>query len=158
MEKKKYLQLPPIEYGEDSNTVKIIWEYLHLDDDAQKAARAELDLLMSEESDSKKGHEEIIRNISAEDLQGYHEAIRETIRETIRECIQQACSLTYLIMKECFFKGRPVEDLIEEMPTGEIMIRAIYELFLTDEDTFFEDLAKSESEGKKFNPYENMTS
>ena len=34
-------------------------------------------------------------------------------------------------MKECFFKGRPVEDLIEEMPTGEIMIRAIYELFLT---------------------------
>lgn len=29
---------------------------------------------------------------------------------------------------------------------------------LTDEDTFFEDLAKSESEGKKFNPYENMTS
>lgn len=102
----------------------------------------------------KKGHEEIIRNISAEDLQGYHEAIRETIRE----CIQQACSLTYLIMKECFFKGRPVEDLIEEMPTGEIMIRAIYELFLTDEDTFFEELAKSESEGKKFNPYENMTS
>lgn len=54
MEKKKYLQLPPIEYGEDSNTVKIIWEYLHLDDNAQKAARAELDLLMSEESDSKK--------------------------------------------------------------------------------------------------------
>ena len=43
-------------------------------------------------------------------------------------------------MKECFFKGRPVEDLIEEMPTGEIMIRSIYELFLTDEDTFFEEI------------------
>lgn len=154
MKKKEYLQLPPIEYGEDSNIVKIIWEYLHLDDDAQKAVREELDLFKSGGPDSKKGHEAIIRNISAEDLQGYHEAIRETIRE----CIQQACSLTYLIMKECFFKGRPVEDLIEEMPTGEIMIRSIYELFLTDEDTFFEDLAKSESEGKKFNPYENMTS
>lgn len=154
MKKKEYLQLPPIEYGEDSNIVKIIWEYLHLDDDAQKAVREELDLFKSGGPDSKKGHEAIIRNISAEDLQDYHEAIRETIRE----CIQQACSLTYLIMKECFFKGRPVEDLIEEMPTGEIMIRSIYELFLTDEDTFFEDLAKSEREGKKFNPYENLTS
>lgn len=72
MKKKEYLQLPPIEYGEDSNIVKIIWEYLHLDDDAQKAARAELDLFMSGGPDSKKGHEAIIRNISAEDLQGYH--------------------------------------------------------------------------------------
>ena len=86
MKKKEYLQLPPIEYGEDSNIVKIIWEYLHLDDDAQKAARAELDLFKSGGPDSKKGNEAIIRNISAEDLQGYHEAIRETIRE----CIQQA--------------------------------------------------------------------
>ena len=72
MEKKKYLQLPPIEYGEDSNTVKIIWEYLHLDDDAQKAVREELDFFKSGEANSKKGHEAIIRNISAEDLQGYH--------------------------------------------------------------------------------------
>lgn len=84
MKKKEYLQLPPIEYGEDSNIVKIIWEYLHLDDDAQKAARAELDFFKSGGPDSKKGNEAIIRNISAEDLQGYHEAIRETIRECIQ--------------------------------------------------------------------------
>ena len=154
MEKKEYLQLPPIEYGEDSNIVKIIWEYLHLDEEAQKAVRAELDLFKSGEPYSKKDHDAIIKNISAEELKDY----REAIRETIRQCIQQSCSLTYLIMKECFFKGRPVEDLIEEMPMGEIMIRAIYELFLTDEDTFFEDLAKIESEGKKFNPYEDMPS
>ena len=54
MKKKEYLQLPPIEYGEDSNIVKIIWEYLHLDDDAQKAVREELDFFKSGEANSKK--------------------------------------------------------------------------------------------------------
>lgn len=99
MEKKKYLQLPPIEYGEDSNIVKIIWEYLHLDEETQKAVRAELDLFKSAEPYSKKDHDAIIKNISAKELKDY----REAIRETIRQCIQQSCSLTYLIMASVKF-------------------------------------------------------
>lgn len=154
MDKKKYLQLPPIEYGEDSNIVKMLWEYIHLDEESQKRVLSEMELFNNGEYFSEKEHEEIIENISAEELQDYHEAVRETIRD----CIRQACSLTYLVMKECFFKGRPVEDVIKELPTGETMICAIYELFLTDEDTFFEDLEKSEREGQKFNPYENLSS
>lgn len=145
MDKKyDFLQLPPIRKGEDANMVKMVWEFINLDDERQKVVLDELDFIKTNRAFSLEENMNHLRYISEEEIATY----RESLREVIRDIIHDACKIAHAVLKEVFIKGGNIDELAAANPQASDYIYAMYYLFLNDDD--FDDLIPddlSENEG-----------